>query len=100
MRKSRFSEDQIIGILKEHQAGIEPASAVRLSASADPAAAGGRGDKPQEAVQALPRGAVGRAVRMGRANWCGIRRPQGCGHTVREGVLIQLRFAYLPLNPG
>ena len=32
MRKSRFSEEQIIGILKEHQAGIPDASVRKSSA--------------------------------------------------------------------
>ena len=35
MRKSRFSEDQIIGILKEHQAGIPVADLCRKHGISD-----------------------------------------------------------------
>lgn len=81
MKRSRFSEEQIIGILKEHQAGMSAADLCRkhgvsdatfykwrskyggmeVSAPAHPAEAGGHRGEPEEGLPTIQGGRPDRA---------------------------------------
>ena len=53
MKRSRFSEEQIIGILKEHQADMSAADLCRFSAVVGPDVLGGVSDINRGALAGL-----------------------------------------------
>ncbi len=95
MKRSRFSEEQIIGILKEHQAGLRP-----VREPLGPLALQQRDDLvigvPGAALRPV-RARLGRSVRLRRRS---IRPAWGKGFSVRErGAGPEMPERLRPVSP-